>query len=253
MTAELGIPTVPPQRTIDLGNGIAFSKAGHHFTIPEGADLDALAQTLTAPLSVILQVTKRCELDCDFCSETLQKPDASLAQFDTIRRNLDGVGRVFLSGGEPMQRRDLGDIVDLFHRDFIVTVPTNAIRAELHAKNLVGKVASCNVGLEGPRAITSRVRGDYDKIMNGIRHLQDTGIPIDLSCVVYRSTQSAIPYLMQIADMLGAGKVKLIMPLRKGNALNLKEHEFLSNTEARELFDRVGGLRTDMGWTPRCA
>ena len=39
--------------------------------------------------------------------------------------------------------------------------------------------------------------------------------------MVLRSTVHALPYLCQIADVLDAGKVKLILPLRKGNALGL--------------------------------
>ncbi|MFC0037131.1 bifunctional DNA primase/polymerase [Actinomadura rayongensis] len=45
--------------------------SGHRFAL--GADLDPrrLAAEATAPLSVIVQVTKRCVFDCTFCSETL--------------------------------------------------------------------------------------------------------------------------------------------------------------------------------------
>lgn len=50
--------------------------------------------------------------------------------------------------------------------------------------------------------------------------------------------------------MVGAGKVKLILPLRKGNALNMAEHEFISAGEAREHFDRLAELRTIHGWQP---
>lgn len=65
-----------------------------------------------------------------------------------------------------------------------------------------------------------------------------------------RSTLHGLPYLLQIADVVGAGKVKLILPLRKGNALNLAEHEFITVDEAREHFDRLNELRTIHGWAP---
>src|SRR5579872_5558110 len=60
--------------------------------------------------------------------------------------------------------------------------------------------------------------------MAGIRAFQAEGLPLSLSAVVHRSTLAALPYTCQIADVLDAGNVKLIMPLRKGsNALNLAE------------------------------
>ncbi len=39
-------------------------------------------------------------------------PDPTLARLDAVRANLAGVGRVFLSGGEPLLRRELPEIVD---------------------------------------------------------------------------------------------------------------------------------------------
>src|SRR5690348_6685994 len=81
--------------------------AGHHFTATGDADLRELAESASAPLSVIVQVTKRCDFGCVFCSETLMMPDPTLDQLDVIRANLAGVRRVFLSGGEPLLRRDL--------------------------------------------------------------------------------------------------------------------------------------------------
>jgi len=94
------------------------------------------------------------------------------------------------------------------------------------------------------------VRGDYDKALTGIRAFTTAGIPISLSAVVLRSTLHGLPYLYQIADVLGAGKLKLILPLRKGNALGLKDEEFITVTEAREAFDRLTELRLTHDWHP---
>jgi MoaA/NifB/PqqE/SkfB family radical SAM enzyme len=209
-----------------------------------------MATTATAPLSVILQVTKRCNFNCSFCSETLQLPDPTLAELDSIRGNLAGVQRVFLSGGEPLLRRDFGDIVDMYTGQFILGIPTNATRGLQHAAGMVGKVAFVNVGLEGPRSTTNRVRGDYDQVMAGIRAFGQYGLPLSLSAVVYRSTLQALPFTYQIADVLGAGKLKLILPLRKGNALDLAEHEFISQVEAEQTFNRLIEARTVHDWRP---
>ncbi len=222
---------------------------GHHFQLAGDTSIDGLLTQITAPLSVILQVTKRCDFDCNFCSEILQLPDPTLTQLDTMRANLAGVQRVFLSGGEPLMRKDFGNIVDMYS-GFILGIPTNATRALQHAKRLVDKVAYVNVGLEGPRAITQRVRGDYDKVVAGIRVFQEHGLPLSLSCVVLRSNLHGLPFTYQIADTIDAGKLKLIMPLRKGNALDLDEHEFISNAEAESTFRNLTGLAATYAWRP---
>jgi MoaA/NifB/PqqE/SkfB family radical SAM enzyme len=243
------MPSVPTTTAPGPGGPVAFT-AGHHFAVAGGISVEELADAATVPLSVILQVTKRCNFDCSFCSETLQLPDPTLAELDTIRGNLAGVARVFLSGGEPLLRRDFGDIVDMYTAEFILGIPTNATRGLRHAAAMAGKVAFVNVGLEGPRATTNRVRGDYDEVMSGIRAFLDQGLPLSLSAVVYRSTLHALPFTYQIADVIGAGKLKLILPLRKGNALDLEEHEFISLDEARQTFDRLTEARAMHDWRP---
>jgi MoaA/NifB/PqqE/SkfB family radical SAM enzyme len=245
----LGIPAVPVAPSPQAAGPVTFT-AGHHFAVSGTASIEELAEAARVPLSVILQITKRCNFDCSFCSETLQLPDPTLSELDTIRANLAGVGRVFLSGGEPLLRRDFGDVVDMYSPHFILGIPTNATRGLQHARSMVGKVAFVNVGLEGPRATTNRVRGDYDQVMAGVRAFQDAGLPLSLSAVVYRSTLPALPFTYQIADVIGAGKLKLILPLRKGNALGLAENEFISVGQAGQAFDRLIEARAVHDWRP---
>lgn len=245
----IGMPTGPAPWPQDCAGPVTFT-TGHHFAVNGEASVDGLAEVASVPLSVILQVTKRCNFDCSFCSETLQLPDPTLTELDTIRANLSGVQRIFLSGGEPLLRRDFGDIVEMYTSDFILGIPTNATRGLRHAAAMAGKVAFVNVGLEGPRSTTNRVRGDYDQVMAGIRAFLDQGLPLSLSAVVYRSTLHALPFTYQIADVIGAGKLKLILPLRKGNALDLEEHEFISLEEAGQAFDRLTEARAVHDWRP---
>jgi len=213
----LPVPVLPsPARSSEHAGPVGFT-AGHHFSVAAGADPAALAQAAAAPLSVIVQVTNRCDFNCGFCSETLQMADPTLEQLDTFRTNLAGVQRVFLSGGEPLLRRDLPESVDMYS-PFIIGLPTNATRGLVMAPRLAGRVDFVNIGFDGPRATFSRVRGDYGKAMSGVRAFIAAGLPISLSAVVLRSTLHALPYLYQIADALDAGKLKLILPLRKGNA-----------------------------------
>jgi MoaA/NifB/PqqE/SkfB family radical SAM enzyme len=247
--AMLGMPSIPSSPVLNNTHGPVRFTAGHHFALLPGAEIDALAESVTTPLSVILQVTKRCDFDCTFCSETLQMKDPSLDQLARMSASLAGVQRVFLSGGEPLLRRDLLEVIGLFD-DYIIGLPTNATRGMDLAPRLSGHIQFANIGFDGPREIFRRVRGDYDKALKGVYAFRDAGIPISFSAVVLRSTLHGLPYLVQIADVLGAGKVKLILPLRKGNALNLAEHEFITVEEAREHFDRLTELRSIHSWQP---
>lgn len=253
MSTHLGMPAVGRGTGADIqttASGIEFSAKGHYFkTAMTDAELMVAAETIERPLSVIYQVTRRCNFDCGFCSETAQMKDPTLDQIAAIQKNLAGVPRVFLSGGEPLLRRDFVEIVDIFE-DHIVAVPTNATRGHFMAPRLAGKVGFINIGLEGPRNATNRVRGDYDKVMRGALAFKEAGLALSVSAVVLRSLLGSLPFTYQIADVLEAGKLKLIHPIRKGNGLHLDGAEFLSLGESAELFDNLTVLSSEHGWTP---
>ena len=111
----LPVPEVPArERRAGDGGPVAFT-SGHHFALAGPGDPAALAEAAAVPLSVILQVTRRCDFGCVFCSETSPMPDPSLGELDMFRANLAGVRRVFLSGGEGRfrqrgVRRAAGDV-----------------------------------------------------------------------------------------------------------------------------------------------
>ncbi len=245
------IPVVQRNKALTAKpEAIFFDDERHHFKAIQGLDIDRAAEGFTSPLSVILQVTRRCNFNCSFCSEIVQMPDPTLEELDLMRQHLQGVQRVFLSGGEPLLRKDFVEIAEMFSQNFIVGLPTNATAGKALAQRLVGKIAFVNIGLEGPRAITNRERGDYNMIMKGVYAFRDAGLPLSFSAVMYRSTLEGLPFLYQIADVLQAGKVKLIMPIRKGNGLYLKDEEFLAEPEYEGVFQQLLDLRQKFAWTP---
>jgi hypothetical protein len=63
MSTMLGMPQVPGSGRPEEGP-VVFADGSHHFRAVEGVDVTGLAQGAPAPLSVILQVTKRCNFDC---------------------------------------------------------------------------------------------------------------------------------------------------------------------------------------------
>jgi len=189
--------------------GIYFNKNSCRFEVGEGKVVSS-----ELPLSVIIQVTLRCNFACVFCSEIVEITDSSLEQLERMRNNLLGVPRVYLSGGEPLLRKDLPEILDLFYGNFIVGLPTNAvIYTPKLMEILKERVDFVNIGLDGPRNVTSRIRGDYDKIIKGVHAFKSYRMPISLSCVMLSSTKDTVLFTCQIADLLEAKKLKLILPV----------------------------------------
>lgn len=190
-------------------------------------------------------------MKCVFCSETEMIKDPSLEDLKVMKENLAGTPRIFLSGGEPAVRRDLDKIIDLFYGSFIIGLPTNALIPDDLISIIKEKVAFVNVGLDGPRNTTKRIRGDYDTIMKGIDKLISSKINISLTSVVMRSTLDSILYTCQIADVLRANKLKLTTPVPKGRALSLPKAEYINYSEAKILFKLIKAAKNKYGWTPK--
>lgn len=212
------------------------------------SNIEDVLNHLDSPLSVILQITRKCHFNCEFCSEKDLLPDPSLDELKEYEENLKTVPRVFLSGGEPLTREDFKDVVGIFSKRHILGLPTNAVASESNIKVIKDNRISVNVGLDGPRAITSRVRGDYDFIMKGINGFIKNDIPFSLTAVVLRSTLDSVLYTCQMADVLGAKKMKFVLPIPKGNALNLDPSEYISESEALEMCERIAVAKKNYGW-----
>ena len=60
----LPVPEVPARDQFQAGSGVVAFTTGHYFALDGQADPGALGEAATAPLSVILQVTKRCDFNC---------------------------------------------------------------------------------------------------------------------------------------------------------------------------------------------
>ncbi|MEK7432850.1 MAG: radical SAM protein [Cyanobacteriota bacterium] len=234
-----------------MESNIFFDKNNHEFTITNN-DLPNY-ESCDAPLSVILQVTRKCSLACSFCSESEQFADPSFQTLISLRHKLDGVQRVYLSGGEPLLRKDIFELIEKFKEEFdIVGLPTNSIHISKEVcEKLKGKVSYINAGLDGARNINNLVRGDYDGIIKGLQNLRDSGIEVSLSTVILKKTLPYVQYVVQIADTLGITKVKMVVPVFRGRAKSLKQEDLANNNDIIEKFEQIKHLKKTLGWKPR--
>jgi MoaA/NifB/PqqE/SkfB family radical SAM enzyme len=170
----------------------------------------------------------------------------------TLRQKLRGIRRVYLSGGEPLLRQDIFDLLRAYHDDFeVVGLPTSCTTIDRSvAKRLGGLVHYINTGLDGPRATNDLVRGNYDGILRGILNLRDAGLEVSLSTVVLTRTLPYMPYVVQVADTLGATKVKMAFPVLRGRAKTLPESEITTKDETVRMFEKLVQLKKELGWRP---
>jgi MoaA/NifB/PqqE/SkfB family radical SAM enzyme len=83
------------------------------------------------PFQVLLQVTNRCNMQCNFCdfwpNGVAPREELKLCDFERIERQLSKLGTFIVSveGGEPFVRPDLVDIVAIFGKRHVPLLYTN--------------------------------------------------------------------------------------------------------------------------------
>ena len=159
-----------------------------------------------------VSVTDRCNLRCQYCmpeADYLWLPREDILQFEEIERLVDqflilGVDKVRLTGGEPLLRRDLPDLVARLAkkpaiRDFAMT--TNAVLlapavADLKAAGLQRLTISLDT-LQRERFIKLARFDELPRVLAGIDAAVDTfpGFKIDTVMIRHVNDDEMIPLL----------------------------------------------------------
>ena len=160
-----------------------------------------------------ISVTDRCDLRCRYCmaEQMTFLPRSALLSLEEIaiiaeRFVARGVTKIRLSGGEPLVRRDVGELVKRLGRHVgsgldELTMTTNGTRLAEHAGALVDAgVRRVNVSLDtlDPdrfRFITRH--GDVAQVIGGIRAARDAGLRVKINAVALRGlNEDELPALL---------------------------------------------------------
>jgi radical SAM protein with 4Fe4S-binding SPASM domain len=176
--------------------------------------LSPAADHLTGPLTLHLELTRACNLHCLHCfageKEEHGAPlsDAELSRLFAEMAAL-GTFRLGLTGGEPLLRHDLLDIVDMaIAQGLSPCLTTNGLLLDDQTARALGRrnLAWLNVSLEGASAAThDDVRGTgtfamvVEKIKLLARHAR-----FSLAFTVMRSNLHEAEACVELAHMLGA-------------------------------------------------
>jgi GTP 3',8-cyclase len=150
-----------------------------------------------------ISVTDRCDLRCRYCMAEKMTflPRKDILTLDEIAIIADrfiarGVRKIRLTGGEPLLRRDMGELVHRIGRHLTsraldeLTLTTNGTRLAEHAQMLVeAGVRRVNVSLDtlDPEAYAFITRGgDVAKTIAGIDAAQAAGLAIKINMVALK-------------------------------------------------------------------
>ena len=146
-------------------------------------NVDVPKDHLVGPLAVHLEIVGACNLTCSHCfAGTLPRNQNPLtvAEMDGLFVNLARLGsfRLGLTGGEPLLRRDLFEILDsATERGLHPCLTTNGLLITEDIARQLGtrELVWLNVSLDGPNAATNdpvRGHGTFDAVLDNLKYLR---------------------------------------------------------------------------------
>jgi len=214
---------------------------------------------------VRVSLTDRCNFDCVYChneglGDTRGPMDARDHEMsaDDVVRFLEvveeyGVDSVKFTGGEPMLRDDLEEIIRRTPDSMEVSMTTNGTFLPGRAEGLVDAgLERVNVSQDAldPKVFADVTQsGAYDKVMEGVQAALDAGLdPVKLNMVVFEKTAGYVPEMVDYVAENDGLQLQLIefMPELVGKpewAVDIERvhgwlEEQADEIEHREMHDR---------------
>ena len=205
---------------------------------------------LGAPLYIAWQVTNECNLACLHCIEESgpgkafhdELDDEQVFRFLGQVMDLE-VPYLSFSGGEPMVHPRFFDMVEyVCGRNGQLKIETNGhyLDPENCARLKALGVKAVQVSLDGATRETfnrMRVRGDFDRAVEGIRNLNKAGVPIEINYSPTSFNVHEIGTAVDLAAELGAYSFYTGRTMYTGNAVKTWHRLTPSETQYQQFFE----------------
>src|SRR5690348_16874697 len=177
---------------------------------------------LDPPLAILAELTHRCPLRCPYCSNPLEL-DRARDELDTDawRRVLDqaaamGVLQVHFSGGEPMVRPDLEELVAHAARAGLYTnlITSGVLLTDARADMLVDAgIDHVQISFQDAEDGTGdRIAGyeDAQRLKReAAERVRERDLPLTINAVMHRQNLVRLPEVIDLAVDLGARRLEV--------------------------------------------
>jgi radical SAM protein with 4Fe4S-binding SPASM domain len=180
--------------------------------------LTARAEQRNIPLSALVELTGRCNLDCAHCYLDIAHPprEMTTAQLIHVIDELHRAGTLFLTltGGEIFLRPDTLEIAaHARRRGMALRLFTNATRITRELAREIARIAplAVEVSIYGTHAaahdtVTKR-RSTLRRTLRGVVRLKKAGVRVGLKAPLMSTVAGEVDRLLKMADRLGAPMV----------------------------------------------
>jgi len=214
------------------------------------------------PYLLLAELTYRCPLHCPYCSNPMRYPEGGeLTTADWKRVFYEaadlGILQAGLSGGEPLQRADLVELVAAAHDAGLYTnLITSALgltRARIYQLRDAG-LDNIQISFQADQALLANQiarASAHDKKLAAAKEVRDAGFPLTVNVVLHRGNIGRMAEIIALAECLEAERIELANTQYYGWAFNnraslLPSREQLAEASAvvaRERKRLLGKLR----------
>jgi len=199
---------------------------------------------------VVWNVTRRCNLKCLHCyahAGAAAAPDElSYAEGLDILRDFQqfGVPVVLFSGGEPLMRPDLLQLVEQTAAlGMRAVISTNGTLITPEVARQLQKLGLSYVGisLDGVEATHDRFRGQagsFAAALAGVRHCQEVGLKVGLRFTISRMNYQEVPDIFALVEAMEIPRICFYHLVYSGRGSRLVD-QALTHTETREVVDLI--------------
>ena len=174
------------------------------------------------PLGLIAELTHRCPLQCPYCSNPLDLERAK-TELDTAgwKSVLDqaatiGILQVHFTGGEPMSRRDLPELVaHAAGLGLYTNIITSGVTLDDRMMASLMQAGVDHIQLsfqdvdEAENDFFGGSPGAYAKKTAAAARIQGAGLPLTLNFVIHRTNADRVPQMIAMAEALGAARTEI--------------------------------------------
>jgi pyrroloquinoline quinone biosynthesis protein E len=186
---------------------------------------------LARPYTIICELTYRCPLKCPYCSNPTDldahASEMTTAEWCRVLKEAEGIGVVqaHMTGGEPLARKDLEEIVAHAHEAGLYTnLITSAV--PLTKERLVrlkdAGLDHVQVSLQSARReIADEIAGfqAHDRKLEAMRWVKELELPLTINVVLHRKNLSEVEALIALAEEFRADRLELANTQYHGWAL----------------------------------
>jgi MoaA/NifB/PqqE/SkfB family radical SAM enzyme len=178
--------------------------------------------------NINLEVTKRCNARCDFCDYWQEQPPAELEDYVEVVKHLRPLS-VSLTGGEPLLRKDLEQVIGSLRRHFgflfLSLVTNGSLLTPARGLELWNAgLDEMSISLDYPDQRHDRERGIPGlaaRILTVAPDLVRAGVNLCFNIVLKRENFREVPALVRLAGELG---VKASVSSYNGWRIGNQEH-----------------------------